>query len=155
GTISGRFLNGLLFLVLPSPLAPAAIRLSHDFAIIFSRSFVVFMAGTKSDSPLCRWRDIMIQIHRDNKIFCPVKCFVIALVIIGAVLAVASTQATIDDGSAKTGRDAKISRLIRQLGDESFAEREAATRALEAIGEPAYEAIRVAAENDPDVEIRH
>jgi RNA polymerase sigma factor (sigma-70 family) len=48
----------------------------------------------------------------------------------------------------------EVERLIRQLGSEKFKEREAATAALEAIGEPAYEALRKAADDSDDVEIR-
>jgi WD40 repeat protein len=47
----------------------------------------------------------------------------------------------------------KVERLIRQLGSEKFAEREAATKALEAIGEPALEALRRAT-RDGDLELR-
>jgi sugar lactone lactonase YvrE len=49
---------------------------------------------------------------------------------------------------------AAIARLVRQLGSDEFAEREAASRALEAIGEPALEALQTAAEDDQDPEIR-
>jgi RNA polymerase sigma factor (sigma-70 family) len=51
-------------------------------------------------------------------------------------------------------KGAEIERLIRQLGSERFNEREAATTALEGIGEPAYEALRQAADDSDDVEIR-
>ncbi len=47
----------------------------------------------------------------------------------------------------------EVKRLIRQLGSESFPEREAASRALEAIGEPAQQALRTAI-NDSDPEVR-
>jgi RNA polymerase sigma factor (sigma-70 family) len=51
--------------------------------------------------------------------------------------------------------DAKqIEQLIQQLGSEKYREREAASRALEALGEPAYEALRQAADSSDDVEIR-
>jgi RNA polymerase sigma factor (sigma-70 family) len=49
---------------------------------------------------------------------------------------------------------AEIERLIQQLGSEKFTEREAATTALERIGEPAYDALRRAVESGDDVEIR-
>jgi uncharacterized protein (TIGR03067 family) len=50
---------------------------------------------------------------------------------------------------------ASIARLIRQLGSPEFAEREAATRRLEAVGEPALEALRQAgASEDPEVRRR-
>src|SRR5262245_43843330 len=50
---------------------------------------------------------------------------------------------------------AEVARLIGQLGDDDFDVREAATKALETIGEPAYEALRKAArEKDPEVRRR-
>ncbi len=48
---------------------------------------------------------------------------------------------------------AQIERLIRQLGSERFAEREAAGKALDAIGEPALPALRKA-QGSSDLEIR-
>ncbi len=48
----------------------------------------------------------------------------------------------------------EIERLIRQLGSDSFTEREAASRRLEAIGEPAWNAVRKAAQASSDAEIR-
>jgi RNA polymerase sigma factor (sigma-70 family) len=50
--------------------------------------------------------------------------------------------------------EAEIERLIAQLGSEQFTEREAATTALEKIGEPAYGALHRAAETSSDVEVR-
>jgi uncharacterized protein (TIGR03067 family) len=47
----------------------------------------------------------------------------------------------------------QIDLLIRQLGSSQFAEREAASRRLEAIGETALEALRKAAKSN-DVEVR-
>jgi hypothetical protein len=48
---------------------------------------------------------------------------------------------------------AKIARLIEQLGSDTFAERQKATEALDAIGEPALEALRKAAKST-DAEVR-
>ena len=48
---------------------------------------------------------------------------------------------------------AEIQRLIRQLGSESFPEREAASQELAAVGEPALQALRAALQ-DTDAEIR-
>jgi hypothetical protein len=48
----------------------------------------------------------------------------------------------------------EIDRLIQQLGSPKFAEREAASKRLEAIGVPAAEALRKAATTSPDIEIR-
>jgi hypothetical protein len=48
----------------------------------------------------------------------------------------------------------EVDRLIEQLGAQRFKEREAATKALAAIGEPALEALRNAAATSADAEIR-
>ncbi|HMF13737.1 MAG TPA: hypothetical protein VKE94_15570 [Gemmataceae bacterium] len=48
----------------------------------------------------------------------------------------------------------RIARLIKQLGDDAFAKRGAAGKELEAIGEPALEALRKAAATNEDLEIR-
>lgn len=48
----------------------------------------------------------------------------------------------------------RIDHLIRQLGSSNFSEREAATRALDAIGEPAWDALSKAKGSD-DPETRH
>jgi len=43
---------------------------------------------------------------------------------------------------------AKVAELIKQLGSENFDDRESATKALDAIGEPALEALKKAAKSD-------
>jgi HEAT repeat protein len=48
----------------------------------------------------------------------------------------------------------RIARLIKQLGDDSFARREAASKELEGLGAPAVAALRKAAASDDDPEIR-
>lgn len=48
---------------------------------------------------------------------------------------------------------AELDRLVKQLGAERYAEREAATMRLVLIGEPALESLRKTADNS-DVEIR-
>jgi uncharacterized protein (TIGR03067 family) len=48
----------------------------------------------------------------------------------------------------------EVDRLIRQLGSPSFREREAAAERLRGLGEAALDALREAAENNPDAEIR-
>jgi uncharacterized protein (TIGR03067 family) len=53
----------------------------------------------------------------------------------------------------KETKTESIARLIRQLGDEVFAKREAATKELDAIGEPALDSLRKAASDD-DAEVR-
>jgi uncharacterized protein (TIGR03067 family) len=47
-----------------------------------------------------------------------------------------------------------IERLIQQLGSKRFREREAATKALDKVGEPALEPLRKAAKDDADAEVR-
>src|SRR2546430_1370954 len=56
-------------------------------------------------------------------------------------------------GASAPPPEAEVARLIRQLGSNSFREREAATRRLEAIGEPALGRLRRAAQAD-DAEVR-
>ena len=48
----------------------------------------------------------------------------------------------------------RITALIAQLGDNSFARREAASKALVAIGPPAFAALRKAARSSADLEVR-
>jgi hypothetical protein len=52
------------------------------------------------------------------------------------------------------GQTSEIDKLIQQLGTPKFAERQEAARRLEAIGEPAVDALRKAAKKNPDAEIR-
>ena len=47
-----------------------------------------------------------------------------------------------------------IRNLIKELGDEAFEKREAADKALAAIGEPALELLKKAAVDSPDAEVR-
>src|SRR5437879_8715626 len=70
-----------------------------------------------------------------------------AVVILGLVGAWAYSQAV-------AGKDDRIAFLINQLGDEKFTRREAATKALAKIGEPALAALRKAAASHEDIEIR-
>jgi WD40 repeat protein len=57
-------------------------------------------------------------------------------------------------GPAKKPGTRRIADLIEQLGDDDFATREAASKALEAIGKPAIRALRKAAASSGDLEIR-
>ena len=58
-------------------------------------------------------------------------------------------------GSGKEAKAETVARLIRQLGDDMFAKREEATKELEAIGEPALDALRKAASaGDPEIRRR-
>src|SRR5262245_35424496 len=56
-------------------------------------------------------------------------------------------------GRGKEATAERIASLIRQLGDDEFKIREAASKALDAIGEPALGALRKATSDD-DLEIR-
>jgi RNA polymerase sigma factor (sigma-70 family) len=51
-----------------------------------------------------------------------------------------------------SGESTRIAQLIGQLGSSKFREREAASKALEGIGEPALDALRRAAASPPDLE---
>jgi WD domain, G-beta repeat len=55
---------------------------------------------------------------------------------------------------AESPQDAKIARLIKQLGSNSFEEREAASKALDAIGEPARRALQKVVAESVDAEVR-
>jgi uncharacterized protein (TIGR03067 family) len=55
---------------------------------------------------------------------------------------------------AEPSAPGEVDRLIRQLGSPNFREREAASERLRALGEAAVDALREAAENNPDAEIR-
>jgi WD40 repeat protein len=69
-----------------------------------------------------------------------------------AVLFLAS--AIIRNGRADMPPATDTDKLIRQLGDDDFDNREAASRQLEKIGEPALEALREAARTHRDTEVR-
>jgi WD40 repeat protein len=69
-------------------------------------------------------------------------------------LVAALLAAAVPAQAAPPGR-ADIERLIRQLGSPDFAERDAATRCLDAIGEPALDELRKAAARSKDAEVRH
>lgn len=58
------------------------------------------------------------------------------------------------DTPPRPAKTADISKLIRLLGDDVFESREAAQRKLEAIGEPALDALRKAALGSDDVELK-
>jgi len=75
-----------------------------------------------------------------------------AYLIVGAVVGVILAAQT---GTLRgdPGKD-RIARLIKQLGDDAFAKRQAATKELEAIGAPALAALRNAAATSGDLEIR-
>jgi hypothetical protein len=49
---------------------------------------------------------------------------------------------------------APVAKLIEQLGSSDFEERDRATKALDAVGEPALDALRKAAESHPEAEVR-
>src|SRR5438045_3337217 len=50
--------------------------------------------------------------------------------------------------------DARIARLIKQLGNDKYTEREEAGKALEAIGKPALKTLREARSGSEDAEVR-
>ena len=56
--------------------------------------------------------------------------------------------------SGKQAANAKVDRLIKQLGNDDFAKREAASKELNALGEPALAALRKATASDTDPEIQ-
>jgi hypothetical protein len=72
--------------------------------------------------------------------------------LIGMVMMV-TTGMLRGDGDKETVA-AQVDRLIKQLGHGSFAQREAASKELAAIGEPALDSLRQAAASNDDPEIR-
>ncbi len=78
------------------------------------------------------------------------RTFVMSVVLLLAPTAV-FRAAERDEGQGA----ASVGALVRQLGDDCYSRREAATRALDAIGEPALGALRQAAGSaDPEVRRR-
>src|SRR6478609_7317721 len=79
-----------------------------------------------------------------------------AYAVVGAVVGVilAAQAGTPRGEPGKETETERIARLIKQLGDDSFRKREAATKELDAIGEPALAALQKAAASSDDVEIR-
>src|SRR6516164_7464521 len=73
-------------------------------------------------------------------------------------LAVVGESAILPIQSGKKGKaetqSERVAALIRQLGDEKFATRQASSNELEAIGEPALDALRKAAASGGNAEIR-
>src|SRR5947209_17821804 len=69
-----------------------------------------------------------------------------------AVVALLCGMALAQDAAAADA--AEVTRLIRQLGNRAFTRREAASKALAAIGEPALPALRQAAHASADLEVR-
>jgi HEAT repeat protein len=73
--------------------------------------------------------------------------------VLAGILLTAQVGILRSDPGRETETD-RIARLVRQLGDDSFEKREAASRELDAIGEPAVAALRKAAASSDDPEIR-
>jgi uncharacterized protein (TIGR03067 family) len=85
-----------------------------------------------------------------NRLIMP--AYVFACAMIGTLLA--SQNGVVRGEVPRETEVGRITRLIQQLGDDAYAKREAASRELEAIGEPALAALRKAAASSDDVEIR-
>ena len=56
--------------------------------------------------------------------------------------------------AAGTSDDKDIERLVKQLGSDEFKEREAASNALNKVGKSALNALRKAAKDSDDLEVR-
>jgi hypothetical protein len=80
------------------------------------------------------------------------RIYTVACAVVGlALLVVAGTPGR---EPSKKSDNQRVARLIRQLGDDEFAKREAASKELETIGAPAMGALRKAAASGDDLEIR-
>src|SRR5437899_1202424 len=75
----------------------------------------------------------------------PLRCLFLALIACLALMAFNVAQAGAEDKPAV--KPADIDRLIKELGSNTFDEREAAQKALAAIGYPALEPLRAAAKS--------
>src|SRR5262249_8286264 len=81
-----------------------------------------------------------------------VRTFAFLSVALGLTLAVAA--GVLRGNPHEEAKADRIADLIRQLGHGEFAKREAASKELEAIGEPALMALQKAAADNDDPEIR-
>ena len=71
-----------------------------------------------------------------------------------AAILLAAQAGTLRGDPGKPSERERIARLVQQLGDDSFAKREAAGKELDDIGEPALDALRKATASSADIEIR-
>jgi uncharacterized protein (TIGR03067 family) len=78
-------------------------------------------------------------------------CAFVAMVVAILLTAEAGTPRA---GAGTGTQSERIARLIQQLGDDDFAQRDAASKELDAIGEPAVAALRQVAASSADAEIR-
>src|SRR5262249_9665246 len=92
-----------------------------------------------------RWRRLGMDGTESGQLTRTRAWFVLAFGVV-VVLALSSAPAPADDE--------QIDRLVRQLGSDRFRDREAAGRALELIGEAAWEPLRTAAATSTDPEVR-
>jgi hypothetical protein len=69
-------------------------------------------------------------------------------------LALVAGVGSLRGSSGTAARSHRVAALIKQLGDHRFVKREAASKELEHIGEPALAALRKAATSNDDLEIR-
>src|SRR5262249_27588708 len=69
-------------------------------------------------------------------------------------LALVAGVGSLRGDSGEAAKSDRVAALIKQLGDDAFAKREAASKELEDIGEPALVALRRAAASSEDLEIR-
>jgi HEAT repeat protein len=80
------------------------------------------------------------------------RTYLIVGAVVGMIL-VGQAGALRGDPGKETDAE-RIARLIKQLGDDSFATREAASKELKGIGAPAVAALRKASASSDDPEIR-
>jgi hypothetical protein len=78
-----------------------------------------------------------------------VRTFVVAAIVLGLAPAAGLLRGDADAEATK-----RIADLVNQLGDDDYDKREAASKELEAVGEPALVALRKAAADNADLEIR-
>ncbi len=83
-----------------------------------------------------------------------ISILAISLCLFGAGIAVDAVPLNFAQSPAKDADKDRLDDLVQQLGHDEFAKRQAASKALEALGEPALGALRKAAKSSGSAEIR-
>ncbi len=102
-------------------------------------------------SSLCRLTITEFGLKRTSFTAGSMRAHVVVGAVVGMILA--AHAGTLRGDPGKETETERIARLIKQLGDDAFARREAASKELEAIGAPALAALRKAAVSSDDAEI--
>jgi WD40 repeat protein len=110
----------------------------------------LFARGSPNKIRLCRFDTNF----RGGK---PMRILSVALVLFSLIGLAAFSPADEKPGDAKSKEKVsreEIDRLIKQLGDDDFGKRVQAKKQLEAVGEPAIDLLKKAADSSSDAEVR-